>query len=121
MVFSSRVVCEMLLVVQVPPSHSNVPNTRQHAIGQKSVLDLAAFGSTHNRQLYTGIQQSTAAVYCCTAAAVLVAKAQSMDWVQEHCDRLRSELQDVLDGCTTSAPGSGVRKGLRVPWAWVCR
>ncbi|CAM9247462.1 unnamed protein product [Laminaria digitata] len=44
-----------------------------------------------------------------------------MDWVQEHCDRLRSELQDILDGCTASAPGSGVRKGLRVPWSWVCR
>ena len=41
--------------------------------------------------------------------------------MQEHCDRLRSELQDVLDGCTSSARGLGVRKGLRVPWAWVCR
>lgn len=44
-----------------------------------------------------------------------------MDWVQEHCDNLRSKLQSVLDGNESSGQDLGARTGLRVPWSWVCR
>lgn len=44
----------------------------------------------------------------------------TMDWVQENCDRLRSKLQNAVDGASFSQE-VGVRKGLRVPWSWVCR
>ncbi|CAM9796290.1 unnamed protein product, partial [Scytosiphon promiscuus] len=43
---------------------------------------------------------------------------RSMDWVQEHCDRLRSKLQHVIDGGGHSRAAG---RGLRVPWSWVCR
>eukprot|EP00752_Nemacystus_decipiens_P006458 g5816.t1 len=38
-----------------------------------------------------------------------------MDWVQLHCDRLRSKLQDVVDG------GVNANSSPRIPWSWVCR
>ncbi|CAN0031945.1 unnamed protein product [Ectocarpus fasciculatus] len=41
-----------------------------------------------------------------------------MDWVQEHCDRLRSKLQGVVDSGASSGTGE---LGLRVPWSWTCR
>ncbi|CBJ48415.1 hypothetical protein Esi_0002_0212 [Ectocarpus siliculosus] len=41
-----------------------------------------------------------------------------MDWVQEHCDRLRSKLQGVVDSGASSGAGE---LGLRVPWSWTCR
>ncbi|CAM9360129.1 unnamed protein product, partial [Ectocarpus sp. 4 AP-2014] len=41
-----------------------------------------------------------------------------MDWVQEHCDRLRSKLQDVVDSGASFGAGE---LGLRVPWSWTSR
>ncbi|CAM9473095.1 unnamed protein product [Pylaiella littoralis] len=43
-----------------------------------------------------------------------------MDWVQQHCDRLRSNLQHVVDGGATAAQRTG-GQGLRVPWSWAAR
>ncbi len=47
------------------------------------------------------------------------------DWVQVHTDRLRSKLQEVVDGVTAEQQGqtqqTNERGGLRVPWGWACR
>lgn len=48
------------------------------------------------------------------------------DWVQIHTDRLRSKLQEVVDGVPAGQkqqqqPTTTERGGLRVPWSWACR
>ena len=44
------------------------------------------------------------------------------DWVQIHTDRLRSKLQEVVDGANNAVQqATAQQRGLRVPWGWACR